>query len=116
MVIVDRNQPTARRKPQGQSRPHASANPLASFASMNCIVKSLREAFRNAFELDTFPVRKPPEIPTGFAGGQAALDARRKSFLIECLENGLRVVQPMTLMTMGLYNEPAGAYVPSILY
>jgi GNAT superfamily N-acetyltransferase len=33
-----------------------------------------------------------------------------------CLENGLRVVQPMTLMTMGLYNEPAGAFLPSILF
>jgi predicted N-acetyltransferase YhbS len=33
-----------------------------------------------------------------------------------CLENGLRVIQPMTLMTVGLYNEPAGAYLPSILY
>jgi GNAT superfamily N-acetyltransferase len=33
-----------------------------------------------------------------------------------CLENGLRVVEPMTLMTAGLYNEPAGAYLPSILY
>lgn len=33
-----------------------------------------------------------------------------------CLENGLRVIQPMTLMSMGLYNEPAGAYLPSILY
>ena len=33
-----------------------------------------------------------------------------------CLENGLRVVQPMTLMTVGFYNEPAGAYLPSILY
>jgi integrase len=33
-----------------------------------------------------------------------------------CLENGLRVVEPMTLMTVGLYNEPAGAYLPSILY
>ena len=33
-----------------------------------------------------------------------------------CLENGLRVVQPMTLMSMGLYNEPAGAFLPSILY
>jgi hypothetical protein len=32
------------------------------------------------------------------------------------LESGLRVVQPMTLMTIGLYNEPAGAYLPSILY
>jgi hypothetical protein len=33
-----------------------------------------------------------------------------------CLENGLRVVQPMTLMSVGLYDEPAGAYLPSILY
>jgi GNAT superfamily N-acetyltransferase len=33
-----------------------------------------------------------------------------------CLESGLRVVQPVTLMTEGLYNEPAGAYLPSILY
>ena len=33
-----------------------------------------------------------------------------------CLENGLRVVQPLTLMTIGLYNEPAGAYLPSILF
>jgi GNAT superfamily N-acetyltransferase len=33
-----------------------------------------------------------------------------------CLESGLRVVLPMTLMTMGLYNEPVGAYLPSVLY
>ena len=33
-----------------------------------------------------------------------------------CLERRLRVVQLMTLMTVGLYNEPAGAYLPSILY
>jgi GNAT superfamily N-acetyltransferase len=33
-----------------------------------------------------------------------------------CLESGLRVVHPMTLMTIGLYNEPAGAYLPSVLY
>jgi hypothetical protein len=33
-----------------------------------------------------------------------------------CLAHGLRVVQVMTLMTLGLYNEPAGAYLPSILY
>ena len=31
-----------------------------------------------------------------------------------CLENGLRVVQPLTLMTTGLYNQPAGAWLPSI--
>jgi predicted N-acetyltransferase YhbS len=33
-----------------------------------------------------------------------------------CLDNGLRVVQPMTLMSIGLYNEPAAAYLPSIFY
>jgi predicted N-acetyltransferase YhbS len=33
-----------------------------------------------------------------------------------CLANNLRVVQPMTLMTIGLYNEPRGAYLPSVLY
>lgn len=33
-----------------------------------------------------------------------------------CLENGRRVVQVMTLMTLGLYNDPNGAHLPSILY
>jgi predicted N-acetyltransferase YhbS len=33
-----------------------------------------------------------------------------------CLERGLRMVQPMTLMSTGLYNEPRGAFVPSILF
>ena len=33
-----------------------------------------------------------------------------------CLANGLRVVQPMNLMSLGLYNEPKGAFLPSVLY
>jgi len=33
-----------------------------------------------------------------------------------CLEHGMRTVQPMNLMTIGLYNEPAGAYLPSVSY
>jgi hypothetical protein len=33
-----------------------------------------------------------------------------------CLEHGLRIVQQSTLMTIGLYNEPAGAYLPSIVF
>ena len=32
-----------------------------------------------------------------------------------CLERGLRVVQLLTLMTVGLYSSPHGAYLPSIL-
>jgi predicted N-acetyltransferase YhbS len=33
-----------------------------------------------------------------------------------CLEMGLTLVYQMTLMTVGLYNEPDGAYMPSVLY
>jgi ribosomal protein S18 acetylase RimI-like enzyme len=33
-----------------------------------------------------------------------------------CLANGLRGTQPLTLMSVGLYNEPKGAWLPSILY
>ena len=30
--------------------------------------------------------------------------------------HGLRIVQPMTLMSLGEYREPQGAFLPSILY
>jgi len=33
-----------------------------------------------------------------------------------CLQNGLRIVLPMTLMSFGLYNEPSGSFLPSIYY
>jgi GNAT superfamily N-acetyltransferase len=33
-----------------------------------------------------------------------------------CLDQGLRVVQLTSLMTIGLYTRPRGAYLPSILY
>lgn len=33
-----------------------------------------------------------------------------------CLENGFRVFGPMTIMTIGLYNEPQGAYLPSVSF
>jgi hypothetical protein len=33
-----------------------------------------------------------------------------------CLEAGLKLVFQMTLMTTGLYSEPHGAYLPSVLY
>ncbi|MGC2802359.1 MAG: GNAT family N-acetyltransferase [Candidatus Acidiferrum sp.] len=52
----------------------------------------------------------------GFQGPGILVPSRNAELFRWCIENGLRVVQPMTLMTMGLYNEPAGAYLPSILY
>jgi GNAT superfamily N-acetyltransferase len=33
-----------------------------------------------------------------------------------CLEHGLRVMYLMTLMTIGLYTPPQGAYLPAVLY
>jgi GNAT superfamily N-acetyltransferase len=52
----------------------------------------------------------------GLAGPGILVPARNAELFRWCLAHGLRVVQPMTLMTMGLYNEPAGAWLPSILY
>jgi predicted N-acetyltransferase YhbS len=44
------------------------------------------------------------------------LPTRNADLLRWCLDHGLRVVQPMTLMSLGLYNKPAGAFLPSVLY
>jgi GNAT superfamily N-acetyltransferase len=52
----------------------------------------------------------------GLGGPGILVPTRNSSLLRWCLENGLRVVEPMTLMTMGLYNEPRGAYLPSIAF
>ncbi|HQU32058.1 MAG TPA: GNAT family N-acetyltransferase [Candidatus Brocadia sapporoensis] len=51
-----------------------------------------------------------------FPGPGFLLPIRNGELFRWCLDHGLRVVQPMTLMSMGLYNEPAGAFLPSILY
>jgi predicted N-acetyltransferase YhbS len=49
-------------------------------------------------------------------GGGLLLPTRNGELFRWCLNNGLELVHQMTLMTIGLYNEPAGAYLPSILY
>ena len=49
--------------------------------------------------------------------GQGFLVPARNSELLRwCLEHGIRVVQQMTLMGTGMYQEPAGAYLPSVIY
>lgn len=49
--------------------------------------------------------------------GLGILVPSRNARLMEwCLAGGLRLVQQSTLMTIGLYNEPAGAWLPSIAY
>jgi GNAT superfamily N-acetyltransferase len=51
-----------------------------------------------------------------FVGLGILVPSRNAELLRWCLERGLRIVQQSTLMTIGLYNEPAGAYLPSILF
>jgi GNAT superfamily N-acetyltransferase len=51
-----------------------------------------------------------------FAGPGFLVPSRNGELMRWCLSHGLKVVQPMTLMTRGLYNEPVGAWLPSILY
>jgi predicted N-acetyltransferase YhbS len=51
-----------------------------------------------------------------FAGPGFLLPTRNGELFRWCLGNGLRITQPMTLMSKGLYNDPAGAFLPSILY
>ena len=51
-----------------------------------------------------------------FPGPGFLLPTRNGEVLRWCLEQGLHIVQPMTLMSLGLYNEPRGAFMPSILY
>lgn len=42
--------------------------------------------------------------------------SRRSAFFRWCLAHGLRSIKPMTLMTLGPYQEPRGSFVPSIEY
>jgi predicted N-acetyltransferase YhbS len=51
-----------------------------------------------------------------FGGPGILLPSRNTTLLRWCLENGLRIVQPMTLMSLGLYNEPNGAWMPSVTF
>ena len=51
-----------------------------------------------------------------FGGPGILLPSRNTEMLRWCLAHGRRVTQPMTLMSMGLYNEPRGAWLPSVLF
>jgi predicted N-acetyltransferase YhbS len=51
-----------------------------------------------------------------FPGPGFLLPTRNTELLQWCLNQGLRIVQPMTLMSLGLYQKPVGSFLPSILY
>jgi predicted N-acetyltransferase YhbS len=51
-----------------------------------------------------------------FGGPGFLLPTRNHEVFKMCLMAGLKLVSQMTLMTIGVYNEPTGAYMPSVLY
>ena len=51
-----------------------------------------------------------------FLGLGILVPTRNTALMRWCLDGGLRLVQQSTLMTTGLYNEPQGAWLPSIVY
>jgi predicted N-acetyltransferase YhbS len=51
-----------------------------------------------------------------FIGLGILVPSRNAELLNWCLAHGLRIVQQSTLMTIGLYSEPAGAYLPSVVF
>jgi len=53
---------------------------------------------------------------TEFSGPGFLLPTRNSDLMRWCLARGLRVVQPLTLMSRGVYQEPRGAFLPSILF
>jgi hypothetical protein len=57
--------------------------------------------------------------------GAAAASDQPLSFLLPtrqavlfrwCLDQGMRALKPMTLMTIGEYRAPSGCYMPSVFY
>jgi len=51
-----------------------------------------------------------------FPGGGFLVPTRNGELFRWCLRNELHLVHQMTFMTIALYNEPEGAYLPSVLY
>jgi GNAT superfamily N-acetyltransferase len=51
-----------------------------------------------------------------FLGPGFLVPTRNGDLFRWCLARGLRVTQPLTLMSLGLYNEPNGVFLPSILF
>jgi GNAT superfamily N-acetyltransferase len=55
-------------------------------------------------------------VAESFGGPGILVPTRDAALFRWCLENGLRVQYPMTLMSIGMYREPAGSFMPSVLF
>ena len=66
---------------------------------------------KNNIDIQALIGAAPEFVEPGFI-----LPARNRELFDWCLKHGLRVREPLTLMSMGLYNEPRGVFLPSIVY
>ena len=106
------------------------AGPRPSTATANCAMRSARAArlvehlgritayaseiafFGHAVAETNQGLQALIGAAPGFEHGGFLLPTRNGELFRWCLGHGLRLVHQMTLMTTGLYNEPAGAYLP----
>jgi GNAT superfamily N-acetyltransferase len=51
-----------------------------------------------------------------FPGPGFLVPTRNGELMRWCLGEGLQITQTLTLMSMGLYNQPDGAWLPSVIY
>ena len=51
-----------------------------------------------------------------FTGPGFHIPSRNSEMMRWCLDRGFRIRQPMTLMSIGPYKEPAGAFIPSVIF
>jgi predicted N-acetyltransferase YhbS len=51
-----------------------------------------------------------------FTGPGFHIPSRNAELMRWCFAQGFRIRQPMTLMSIGPYNEPAGAFIPSVIF
>jgi predicted N-acetyltransferase YhbS len=51
-----------------------------------------------------------------FTGPGFHIPSRNAELMRWCLAQGFRIRQPMTLMSIGPYQEPAGAFIPSVIF
>lgn len=51
-----------------------------------------------------------------FAGNGFLLPTRNSDLMRWCFDQGLRIIMPLNLMSRGLYQEPRGVFLPSVLF
>ncbi len=51
-----------------------------------------------------------------FIGPGFHIPSRNTELMCWCLSKGMRIMHPMTLMKIGCYQEPKGAFIPSVIF